>query len=121
MIGMERPPALRDRAAMPYTDAVIHEVQRFLDLIPLGFVRTVARDTPLGGFTIPKVWARRAAAMRVDCSRASASSVNCITCLITNYLHGSLLVVSCTACFINGVGCTVCLRAVECATVCVAY
>lgn len=54
VIGTERPPALRDRAAMPYTDAVIHEVQRFLDLIPLGFVRTVARDTPLGGFTIPK-------------------------------------------------------------------
>ncbi|KAI6060212.1 Cytochrome P450 2H2-like protein [Aix galericulata] len=54
VIGTERPPALRDRAAMPYTDAVIHEVQRYLDLIPLGFIRTVARDTPLGGFTIPK-------------------------------------------------------------------
>uniref|UniRef100_A0A8B9ZUQ0 Uncharacterized protein n=1 Tax=Anas zonorhyncha TaxID=75864 RepID=A0A8B9ZUQ0_9AVES len=54
VIGTERAPALRDRAAMPYTDAVIHEVQRFLDLIPLGFIRTVTRDTPLGGFTIPK-------------------------------------------------------------------
>ncbi|NXI65161.1 CP2B4 protein, partial [Anseranas semipalmata] len=37
-----------------YTDAVIHEVQRLLDLIPLGFIRTVTCDTPLGGFIIPK-------------------------------------------------------------------
>ncbi|XP_075594713.1 cytochrome P450 2C16-like [Balearica regulorum gibbericeps] len=54
VIGSERTPALRDRGAMPYTDAVLHEAQRFLDLVPLGFIRTVKRDTELGGFTIPK-------------------------------------------------------------------
>ncbi|NXS39366.1 CP2CF protein, partial [Balaeniceps rex] len=45
---------LRDRGAMPYTEAVLHEAQRYLDLIPLGFIRTVKRDTQLGGFTVPK-------------------------------------------------------------------
>ncbi|GAB0201917.1 cytochrome P450 2C9-like [Grus japonensis] len=54
VVGSERTPALRDRGAMPYTDAVLHEAQRFLDLVPLGFIRTVKRDTELGGFTIPK-------------------------------------------------------------------
>ncbi|XP_010726268.1 cytochrome P450 2C31-like isoform X1 [Meleagris gallopavo] len=55
VVGSERPPSLRDRPALPYTDAVIHEVQRHLDLIPLGFVRTVTRDTPFRGYIIPKV------------------------------------------------------------------
>ncbi|XP_075583416.1 cytochrome P450 2C20-like [Pelecanus crispus] len=54
VVGPERAPALRDRGAMPYTDAVLHEAQRYLDLIPLGFIRTVKRDTRLGGFTLPK-------------------------------------------------------------------
>ncbi|XP_059691119.1 cytochrome P450 2C16-like [Gavia stellata] len=54
VLGRERPPTLRDRGVMPYTEAVLHEAQRYLDLVPLGFIRTVKRDTPLGGFTIPK-------------------------------------------------------------------
>uniref|UniRef100_A0A8B9P1C4 Uncharacterized protein n=1 Tax=Apteryx owenii TaxID=8824 RepID=A0A8B9P1C4_APTOW len=54
VMGRERLPALRDRAAMPYTDAVIHEAQRCLDFVPLGFIRTVRQDTQLRGFTIPK-------------------------------------------------------------------
>ncbi|XP_062978045.1 cytochrome P450 2C25-like [Elgaria multicarinata webbii] len=54
VIGQERPPAMKDRPEMPYTEAVIHEVQRFLDLIPLGFVRVVKQDMEFEGFTIPK-------------------------------------------------------------------
>lgn len=54
VVGSDRLPSLRDRLALPYTDAVIHEVQRHLDLIPLGFVRTVTRDTPFRGYVIPK-------------------------------------------------------------------
>ncbi|XP_042748787.1 cytochrome P450 2C4-like [Lagopus leucura] len=54
VVGSERLPSLRDRQALPYTDAIIHEVQRHLDLIPLGFVRTVTRDTPFRGYIIPK-------------------------------------------------------------------
>lgn len=55
MIGRERSPSLQDRGAMPYTEAVLHESLRFLDLVPLGFIRRAKRDTQLGGFTIPKV------------------------------------------------------------------
>ncbi|XP_072704823.1 cytochrome P450 2H2-like [Ciconia boyciana] len=54
VMGTERTPALGDRGAMPYTEAFIHEAQRYLDLVPLGFIRTVKRDTQLGGFTIPE-------------------------------------------------------------------
>uniref|UniRef100_A0A6J0SHH0 Cytochrome P450 2C19-like n=1 Tax=Pogona vitticeps TaxID=103695 RepID=A0A6J0SHH0_9SAUR len=54
VIGRERMPAMKDRLEMPYTEAVLHEGQRFIDLIPLGFTRLVKRDFELEGFTIPK-------------------------------------------------------------------
>ncbi|XP_060638765.2 cytochrome P450 2C19-like [Anolis sagrei] len=54
VIGQERPPAMADRPKMPYTEAVTHEAQRVLDIIPSGLVRKAKRDVELEGFIIPK-------------------------------------------------------------------
>ncbi|XP_048366845.1 cytochrome P450 2C11-like [Sphaerodactylus townsendi] len=54
VIGRERAPSMKDRLQMPYTEAVLHEAQRFMDLVPLGFTRLVKEDIQLRGFTIPK-------------------------------------------------------------------
>ncbi|KAI1892057.1 hypothetical protein AGOR_G00150060 [Albula goreensis] len=54
VVGQSRQPTMADRANMPYTDAVIHEVQRMGNIVPINAPRMSNKDTTLGGHLIPK-------------------------------------------------------------------
>ncbi|EHB18321.1 Cytochrome P450 2B19 [Heterocephalus glaber] len=54
VIGTHHQPALDHRTKMPYTEAVMCEIQRFSDLAPIGVPHVVTKDTHFRGFIIPK-------------------------------------------------------------------
>uniref|UniRef100_A0A8C5Y014 unspecific monooxygenase n=1 Tax=Microcebus murinus TaxID=30608 RepID=A0A8C5Y014_MICMU len=54
VIGRHRSPCMQDRSHMPYTDAVIHEVQRYLDLVPTDLPHAVTCDIKFRNYLIPK-------------------------------------------------------------------
>ncbi|XP_067368509.1 cytochrome P450 2J4-like isoform X2 [Channa argus] len=54
VVGSSRQPSITDRENMPYTDAVIHEIQRMGNIAPLGLSRMTNKDTVLDKYTIPK-------------------------------------------------------------------
>ncbi|XP_040290394.1 cytochrome P450 2F2-like [Bufo bufo] len=49
-----RPPEFMDKPQMPYTNAVIHEIQRVLDFTPAPQFHAVTEDIKFRGYTIPK-------------------------------------------------------------------
>ncbi|XP_041646826.1 cytochrome P450 2J6-like [Cheilinus undulatus] len=54
VVGRTRLPTMADRPKLPYTDAVIHEIQRCGNIVPLNAFRRATKDTTLGGYFIPK-------------------------------------------------------------------
>lgn len=56
VLGPDSLPTFEDRKNMPFTNAVIHEVQRFVTLLP-HVPRCTSVDTHFKGYFIPKVLA----------------------------------------------------------------
>ncbi|XP_069089270.1 cytochrome P450 2D14-like [Pleurodeles waltl] len=54
VIGQNRRPVMEDQASMPFTNAVIHETQRYGDILPVALPHMAYRDTWIQGFFIPK-------------------------------------------------------------------
>ncbi|EPY88764.1 cytochrome P450 2C92 precursor [Camelus ferus] len=54
VIGRHRSPCIQDRSRMPYTDAVVHEIQRYIDLIPTNVPHAVTHDIKFRNYVIPK-------------------------------------------------------------------
>ncbi len=55
VVGGSRQPSLSDKDNMPYTNAVIHEIQRIGNIVPLNLPRATVEDTQIGEYSIPKV------------------------------------------------------------------
>ncbi|XP_004427925.1 PREDICTED: cytochrome P450 2C19-like [Ceratotherium simum simum] len=54
VIGRHRSPCMQDKSHMPYMDAVVHEIQRYIDLIPTNLPHAVTRDIKFRNYLIPK-------------------------------------------------------------------
>ncbi|KAJ8009995.1 hypothetical protein DPEC_G00069950 [Dallia pectoralis] len=54
VIGRQRIPQMEDRKSLPFTDAVIHEVQRFLDIVPFNLPHYATTNISFRGYTIPE-------------------------------------------------------------------
>uniref|UniRef100_A0A8C0GUY6 Cytochrome P450 n=1 Tax=Chelonoidis abingdonii TaxID=106734 RepID=A0A8C0GUY6_CHEAB len=48
-------PRIEHRTKMPYTDAVVHEIQRFANILPMNLPHETTEDVTLKGYFIPKV------------------------------------------------------------------
>lgn len=55
VVGGARQPSLSDKDNLPYTNAVIHEIQRIGNIIPINLARVVGESFQIGEYSLPKV------------------------------------------------------------------
>ncbi|XP_055976758.1 cytochrome P450 2C21-like [Sorex fumeus] len=54
VIGRHRSPSMQDRSNMPYMDALIHEIQRYIDIVPNSLPHAVTQNIKFREYLIPK-------------------------------------------------------------------
>uniref|UniRef100_A0AAA9TLE5 Cytochrome P450 family 2 subfamily C member 23 n=1 Tax=Bos taurus TaxID=9913 RepID=A0AAA9TLE5_BOVIN len=54
VIGRTRSPCMKDKMKLPYTEAVLHEIQRYVTLVPSNLPHAVVQDTKFRQYVIPK-------------------------------------------------------------------
>ncbi|XP_074088738.1 cytochrome P450 2E1 [Macrotis lagotis] len=54
VIGPERLPSMKDKVNMPYMDAVVHEILRYINLVPSNLPHVMNQDIQFRGYSIPK-------------------------------------------------------------------
>ncbi|XP_062070349.1 cytochrome P450 2C1 [Lepus europaeus] len=54
VIGRHRIPCMQDRSHMPYTDATVHEIQRYINLVPNNVPRATTCNVKFRSYLIPK-------------------------------------------------------------------
>uniref|UniRef100_A0A8I5YN29 Uncharacterized protein n=1 Tax=Pongo abelii TaxID=9601 RepID=A0A8I5YN29_PONAB len=54
VVSKNRSPCMQDRSRMPYMDAVVHEIQRYIDLFPTGLSHAATQDIRFREYLIPK-------------------------------------------------------------------
>ncbi|XP_038051657.1 cytochrome P450 2J6-like isoform X2 [Patiria miniata] len=52
--GRNRLPRIADKSELPYTEAVLCEIQRVGTIVPLGVAHATTEDTAIAGYNIPK-------------------------------------------------------------------
>ncbi|CAH6953041.1 Cyp2c23 [Phodopus roborovskii] len=54
VIGRHQPPSMKDKVKLPYTNAVLYEIQRYITLLPSSLPHAVVKDTKFRDYVIPK-------------------------------------------------------------------
>ncbi|KAM4706138.1 cytochrome P450 2D20-like [Rhinophrynus dorsalis] len=54
VIGRDRLPTMEDQRSMPFTNAVVHETQRYANILPMALFHMTCRDIKIQGYNIPK-------------------------------------------------------------------
>ena len=54
VVGQGRVPSLEDKPRLPFTEAVVMEIQRYASIVPQGVSHTVQKEVTVNGLTLPK-------------------------------------------------------------------